>query len=361
VTDFLAPGCEIAVDGAPLAPELATQLAEVVVVNEPDLVDRFSLTFANPFPDLPFTHGAAKATFAEGSNVSVKLGYVGALGTVGAGDVTAIGARFASETAPVVRVEGISPLHRLRGTVKTRTFKDMTDSDVASQILGDAGLRVTVETTDVKHPYLIQYNQTDLAFVGERARRLRFVLVCEDGGVAFRSAKESESRALLLVWGNPTLAHDPAAQTFTLLSFEPTLRATRPVTKVVVRGLDPLTREPILGTAAAAKESTGGSKGGPATRRRALGNPADATVVDVPVVSVAEADQIAQAIFDRLAMQFVTGTGTALGLPGLKAGRVVELQGVGSFNGRYYVTRATHTYSARGYTTSFSVRSDSVG
>ena len=74
-----------------------------------------------------------------------------------------------------------------------------------------------------------------------------------------------------------------------------------------------------------------------------------------------QAEQIAQAIYDRLAMEFLTGTGTSFGVPGLRAGRVVELQGLGSFNGRYYVTRSRHSLTDRGYTTAFSVRSDSVG
>jgi phage protein D len=360
VTDFLAPAFEISVDGRPLTPERATQLAGLVVVNEPDSVDRFALTFANPFPDLPFTHGDAAKTFTEGSKVAIKLGYVDALETVAEGEVTAIGASFPADAAPTVRVEGLSPAHRLRGSVKTRTFQDVKDSDVAQQILSGAGVPLSVESTQVKHPYLIQYNETDLAFLSDRARRLRFVLAYEDGRLRFRASKESESRALLLVWGNPSRGINPAGDVYPLLSFDPTLRATRPVSKVVVRGLDPLTRKPIVGTASAGTESTGGSRKGPAVRKRAFGAATEAAVVDMPVVSRGEAEQIAKAIFDRLAMEFVTGTGRSPGLPGLRAGRVVELQGLGSFNGRYYVTRSTHSLSDEGYATSFSVRSDSV-
>ena len=359
MTDFLAPAFEVSVAGGRLDPELATQLAGLVVVNEPDSVDRFALTFVNPFPDLPFTHGDAAKMFTEGSKVAIKLGYVDALETVAEGEVTAIGASFPADAAPTLRVEGLSPAHRLRGSVKTRTFKDLKDSEVAEQILSGAGIPVSVESTTEKHPYLIQYNETDLAFISNRARRLRFVVAYEDGKVVFRASKESESRVLLLVWGNPTRGTDPAGGVHPLLSFEPTLRATRPVSKVVVRGLDPLTREPIVGTASAETESTGGSRKGPDVRKRAFGS-ADAAVVDMPVSSKAEAEQIAKAIFDRLAMEFVTGTGRSPGLPGLRAGRVVELQGLGAFNGRYYVTRSTHSLSGGGYTTSFSVRSDSV-
>lgn len=358
--DYLAPAFEISVAGRRLAPELAIELADLVVVHEPDSVDRFALTFANPFPDLPFTHGAAARTFTEGSKVAIKLGYVDALETVMEGEVTAIGASFPADAAPTLRVEGLSPAHRLRGSVKTRTFKDMKDSDVARQILSGAGVPFSVDSTQEKYPYLIQYNETDLAFLWDRARRLRFVMAHENGRLVFRAPKESESRALLLVWGNPTRGTDPAGDVHPLLSFDPTLHATRPVSKVVVRGLDPLTRKPIVGTASAGTESTGGSRKGPNVRKRAFGAATEAAVVDMPVSSRAEADQIAKAIFDRLAMEFVTGTGRSPGLPGLRAGRVVELQGLGAFNGRYYVTRSTHSLSGSGYSTSFSVRSDSV-
>lgn len=55
----------------------------------------------------------------------------------------------------------------------------------------------------------------------------------------------------------------------------------------------------------------------------------------------------------------LTGTGATVGDPAIKAGRVVDLQGLGGqFGGLYRVTSATHTIDGSGYRTSFEVRKE---
>ena len=55
----------------------------------------------------------------------------------------------------------------------------------------------------------------------------------------------------------------------------------------------------------------------------------------------------------------LTGTGSTVGDPGIKAGRVIDLQGLGGqFGGLYRVTSATHTIDGSGYRTSFEVRKE---
>ena len=52
----------------------------------------------------------------------------------------------------------------------------------------------------------------------------------------------------------------------------------------------------------------------------------------------------------------VTATGSTVGLPDLRAGSVVEIDGLGDrFSGRYFVTGTTHTIGDGGYTTQFDV------
>lgn len=55
----------------------------------------------------------------------------------------------------------------------------------------------------------------------------------------------------------------------------------------------------------------------------------------------------------------VTGSGTVVGDPALMAGRVVQLEGLGTqFGGRYRITTATHTLGSGGYTTGFEARKE---
>ena len=57
-------------------------------------------------------------------------------------------------------------------TRRTRAFADVSDADVASQIAGDHGLQRDVGVGGPTHRVLAQLNQSDLAFLRERARAL---------------------------------------------------------------------------------------------------------------------------------------------------------------------------------------------
>jgi hypothetical protein len=55
----------------------------------------------------------------------------------------------------------------------------------------------------------------------------------------------------------------------------------------------------------------------------------------------------------------LTGSGGTVGNPAIKAGRVIQLDGVGEqFGGLYRITSATHTIDSGGYRTSFEVRKE---
>jgi hypothetical protein len=55
----------------------------------------------------------------------------------------------------------------------------------------------------------------------------------------------------------------------------------------------------------------------------------------------------------------LTGSGSSVGDPRIKASRVVRLDGLGDqFSGLYRITSATHTFDASGYRTSFQVRKE---
>jgi len=54
----------------------------------------------------------------------------------------------------------------------------------------------------------------------------------------------------------------------------------------------------------------------------------------------------------------LTGSGSTIGDPRIRASRVINFEGLGSFSGLYRVTEATHTIDGSGYKTSFSARKE---
>jgi uncharacterized protein len=359
-----APDFRISIDGSALAPSVARYVTDLSVVTEPDTLNQFSLTVANPYPEMPWTHGEDAALFGEGRGIKIELGYAGDLRPVFDGEITSISPSFPESGSPTVRLEGYTRLHRLKGSPRTRTFRDVTDTEIAQRIAQDlGGLDVDADQSGETHPYVIQYNQTDLAFLMERARRIHFDVRVEGKTLVFKKAAEAETASHTLVWGHAQRTFAPGARIFPLKSFTPTMNTLRPVNEVIVRGVHPQTREPIEGKAGtSALEAVMGSEAGSDVAVRAFGARREEVRVDQPVASRGEAEALARAIFNARALQFVSGSGSSIGIPDLQAGVVVELDGLGArFNGPYYVTQATHTVTGGGYSTSFAVRSNAVG
>ena len=359
--DYFAPTFEVTINGSSLSADVSKHIIEVSVMNEPGTLDQFNLTVANPYPELPWTHGRHARVFHEGNAIKIRMGYVGALELLFDGEITSVGSTFPSSGAPTLAVSGYTRLHRLQGPRRTRTFQDMTDRQIVEAVAAELNLSAEVEDTGPKHPYVIQYNETDLLFLMERARRIRFEVVVEGTTLKFHKAKDAEKKSFTLVWGRPQAAFDPTSEVLPLKSFNPTLNLMRPLNTVVVRGQDGKTRETFLGRAGSGNEDAAMStETGPAVLAGAFG-PRTYSVVDHPVSTQEEADQLALAIYNRHALEFVTGTAAAIGIPDLRAGTVVAIAGVGRFDGDYYVTQSTHVISGAGYGTTLSVRSNAIG
>src|SRR5581483_3874549 len=87
---FFAPAFEIHVDGTRAALDVEKSVTDLRVVLARDAMDEVSLTLANPYPTMRWTHTSDAALFAEGSGVAVRLGYVGSLEQLFDGEITSI-------------------------------------------------------------------------------------------------------------------------------------------------------------------------------------------------------------------------------------------------------------------------------
>jgi phage protein D len=139
----------------------------------------------------------------------------------------------------------------------------------------------------------------------------------------------------------------------------PTLNTLRPLTKVTVQGYDQkqARRFEASAPAGAAPGRTSAAEVASAAGRRV-----ETVVVDQPLESQAQAQQLADAVYDRATLDLISGTGATVGVPTLRAGCFVTLGGLGDvFDGDYTVTQATHTISSGGYLTSFNAHKGTVG
>ncbi len=89
-----------------------------------------------------------------------------------------------------------------------------------------------------------------------------------------------------------------------------------------------------------------------------LGDGASKTISIKPMGFPGTLREILSELLPRLNNR-LTGSGSTIGDPRIKAGRVINLAGLGEqFSGLYRITSATHTFDASGYRTNFKVRKE---
>ncbi len=360
---YFAPAFSVQINGQKLSADIEKNITNVSVVDQPGTIDSCSLTVANPYPTLRWTHVEKDAPlFSEGNDIQVKLGYVDNLELLFQGKITTTSANFPESGSPTVTIQAQSELYRLSLGTRTQTFKDVTDKQIVEQFARDNGLTAEVDDTEITYPYVLQHGKTDLQFLRERAERIDFELLVEGKTLKFR--RRQFTKLYKLVWGHPKQDIDPFSTTMPLRSFNPTLRTLGQVSRVVVRGQHPTTRAVIEGVATQSNQEhkMGGKQTGPEAAAQALGHSSELVLVNQPVTSQQEAEQLASTLLKDHARKFVTGSGATIGLPKLRTGQLVDIDGLGfRFNGEYYVTQVTHTLGGGGYLTTFAVQRNSIG
>jgi uncharacterized protein len=355
-----APSFSVEVGNVLVAPDVSASITELSVTRQPGAIGECSLTLANPLPDMRWTHAGRDAdVFAIGNWLTVKLGYGSTLQTVFDGCITKIAAAFPDSGSPTLRVDGQTRMYELAKGSNTRTFRDVTDKDIAAQIAKDLKLQLEADDHPTRYAYVVQAGQSDLAFLLERASRILFEVSVEGSTLYFTKVGGKKLPEPTLVYGSTDAPHVPA-DALPLRSFSPTMNPTKAVTEVVVRGQHPVTREPIEGRASEADATAtlkGETKGSTITK---MLNPMAQELGTLMVVGDEEATTWAAALYTRAALEFVTGSGATVGMPEMVAGQTVKLLGLGLFSGRYYVTQVTHAMGSSGFTTSFQVRTDSL-
>lgn len=265
------------------------------------------------------------------------------------GEITALEPRFEEGMIAELLVRGYDKSHRLYRESKSHAYLNKKDSDLAADIARAAGLQADVEATATVYDHIYQHNQSDLAFLMERAWRIGYVCYVSDDKLVFKRPSEGSAR-VTLTWGED------------LLSFRPRLTLAEQVDEVVVKGWDVDKQEAIVGQANNGRlyPQLGESRNG-AAWANGFGA-GKLVIVDQPVVSQAEADTLAAARLDELSGTFVQADGLAFRRPDITAGQMVKLEGLGQrLSGEYLVTSATHVYADDGLRTLFSVRGTRAG
>ncbi|WP_031064371.1 phage late control D family protein [Streptomyces sp. NRRL WC-3742] len=280
-----------------------------------------------------------------GSALRVALGPDAQQRTVFEGAVSGLELALGDGDPPVVVAHAEDALMRLRMTRRSRSYPHTTDGEIAEAIAREHGLRADVDAAGPRYDVVQQFNQSDLAFLRERARLIQAELWCTGTTLHLRTRPARPGTAVTLLLGRDLLSVRLAAD----------LAHQR--SEVVVTGYDADRREAVDERAGpeVVEAETSGGRTGARLLGRALGPSTSLRVREV-ALDAAEATAWARAEMLRRGRRFVTATGLTNGTPDLVVGSRLTLQDVGApFNGPgYYVTRLRHCFDLEhGFRTRF--------
>ncbi|MEM0981452.1 MAG: type IV secretion protein Rhs, partial [Cyanobacteria bacterium P01_H01_bin.58] len=370
-----------------------------------DLPSMFTLVINNPYMPADDDTETWRYESIIQLGTIVRLGFIGSTteakdsspsqGIIIVGEITAIETHFTHQTKAPILIRGYDISHRLHRGRHNRSFQNKTDSDLVKQLCREVGIEApddTVKPSGHPHEYLFQENQSNMAFLRDRAARIGFELFVQGQQMHFRPPTAGE--VLELQWLRD------------LESFRVRVASAEQVSAVEVRGWDyrresnqeiveriprhgappPPPRSPFTPNSNNRRDrrqsippspfnrplppdrarphpqqdevltETEFGQGDRAARLNDNTPPPNLFVVDKPVFSNEEAERLATALWNEVGGEFVQADARAPGNPAIRVGKMVDLQNMGRYTGRYYVTEARHIHYEGTYTTEFCVR-----
>jgi phage protein D len=301
--------------------------------------------------------------FLPGSAVELRMGYRGDIGLhlMIRGTITTMTPNFPSSGAPTLRISGQNALRRLARERRSERYAGRTDSEIARAIADRLDLRLDpppfAGSEEKRYDDLIQNNEFDIVFLLKRARRLGYELLVEEGdeGTTLRYAPSTASRP-----GTYRLGYLMTKRGRALIEFNPRFSVDRQAERVRVHGWDAVNKTAIVEEAHRDDVAVTDPDFDRDVIRRATRGFKE-VVADEPVQDAEEARNRAKQIMTDIKRTTMTATGRTVGLPDLRAGSVIHVEGVGKrFSGRYLVTGTEHRISTSGYTTSFECRREEL-
>jgi phage protein D len=287
-----------------------------------------------------------------GKEIAINLGSGDQPVEIFKGRITGIEAEYPEQGGSQILVLAEDKLQGLRMTRRTRSFEDVSDQDVIEQIANEHSLTPQLNLDGPTYKVLTQVNQSDLAFIRERARSVNAELWVQDTTLYAKSRTDRNASTIDLSYG------------VNLLSFTVLADLSQQCTELGVAGWDVEGKDGIDETAdeSAISAELNDDSSGSSILQQAFASRKERIVHTVPF-SVEEARSIAQARYRERARHFVTGTGLADGDTSIRVGAIVNLSRLGGlFNGKYYVVRARHSYDRTyGFRTEFDVERPGLG
>lgn len=275
--------------------------------------------------------------FVPGNEIEIKIGYRNDNLTLFKGIVVSHSNKITTNNAELL-VECKDKAVKLTVGKKSKHYENVTDSDIAEEIIDKYALEKDVESTPLQHKDLVQFNTTDWDFMVSRMDVIGRLCLVEDGKIIIRKPVLAAPSVLDVLYGA------------TILEYHAEIDARTQYSEIKSRTWDFSNQE--------IAEDTADIPGMDETGNLTLENLASVIDLDsnllihsgnLPTEAVKEWAN-AKMLRSRLAK--VRGMVKFQGFPDVNPGSVITLNGVGQrFNGPVFVCGVKHDYSNGNWTT----------
>lgn len=262
------------------------------------------------------------------------------------GVITGLEADFPETNPPELVVLAEDKLQLARMSRRTKTWEDVSVSDVLNQIASDIGLQADVTGLNSGRGTWVQLNESDLAF----ARRLLTQFDADVQVVEDRLEVSPISEVQREVIEIEMFRDLRSVKFIADLSHQ--------VTAITCAGWNPLRGQTVSGRGQGVNFGPGEGRYGSQVLQQTLGERVE-HIGQIPVTTDEQAQAIADSAFDQRVRSFVRAQGTAAGHPSIRVGTHLRLTGVSQrFTNTYYVVGTHHRYDQNnGYLTDFTAES----
>jgi Bacteriophage probable baseplate hub protein len=326
-TARLIPDCRVSVDGQKLETAEDAALTRVSVDLSMELFGQCTLIFNDP--KLALINGKK---FASGVAIKVEIGFAAKLEKVFEGEVVALEPQFRRDLPPSLRVVCHESIHRLALSQMTRSFNDVDDSGIATQIAQEHGLTADAPSGSKEH--VLQANVTDAAFLKRLAQK--------HGNYLRIDGKK------LMIGPPPKGADISVTPGDGLTKLKVKIKSQQQVGEVTVHGWDPKAKQEIIGKAKPEGETGEGAKTYGGSKTLAFAGH------EHRPVDTATAEAMAKGRLKKIAEGFVTAQGQMIGDPKMVPGAMLNIDKISNgVDGGYRISEARHEFSRHGYFVDF--------
>jgi phage protein D len=355
-TDTYVPTFAATLNGSPLPAGLRAQVLGVRFEEALEGAARVELQLANPALSL-----LEREQAEIGMGLELSLGYQSTtLEKVFSGEVTGIEAAFPSDGMPTLTLTALDATYRMSKGTKQRGFPwQLSDAVIATIVAAENQLLATPDVAAdiitglgvLQQKPRYQYKQSDHAFLRAIAREYGFDMWVDGNQLNFRLLiRALPAPQITLRWGESLLDFSPRLSDIgqiaairvalwiealrTQLSVEVGWDGSRLTTRVMPAAFAKLS-EPLAATF---------------------------TIPDMPSDGAIDALRWAVGELRGRLNSRITASGSAIGDPRFRIGRVIAVDGIGPrFSAdTYRLTSVAHTLDANGYRTRFQARLEVV-